>query len=124
MIKLVTFNRAKDGITLDAYRSHYENVHVPLIRRLFPTIGAFRRNYVDRDLTARTERNADISAANTEFDSITEAFFDDWAAFEAFRDASADPAVRAQIVADEEAFLDSSAVRRYIVVPEGDSAWS
>lgn len=124
MIKMVTFNRAKDGVSAEEYRTHYENVHVPLIRSLFPTLGPFRRNYVDRGRTALTERNAREAAADTGFDSITEAFFADWGAFEAFRDRSAAPEVRARITADEELFLDPSAIRRFIVAPEGDSPWS
>ena len=89
----------------------------------FTAVGVYRRNYIDRDRTALTERNAEAAAQNSDFDSITEVFFEDWEAFEAFRDASADPAIRAQIVADEVKFLDPSAIRRYIVTPDGDSAW-
>jgi EthD domain len=123
MIKMIVFNRRKEGVSMEAYRAHYENVHVPLIRSLFPTVGLYRRNYVDRERTALTERNAQAAAANTEFDSVTEAFFEDWAAFEAFRDKNSEPAVREQILADERNFLDVSAIRRYVVVPDGDSAW-
>jgi hypothetical protein len=124
MIKMIVFNKKKDGLTAAEYRDHYENVHAPLIRSLFPTVGAYRRNYVDRDRTALTERNARIAGAQTDFDSVTEAFFADWAAFEAFRDRNAEPDVRARVLADEAEFLDPSAVRRYIVTPDGDAAWS
>ncbi|MYW90760.1 EthD domain-containing protein [Amycolatopsis rubida] len=123
MIKMIVFNKKKRELSLEQYRDYYENVHAPLIRSLFPTVGAYRRNYVDRERTALTERNADMARDQDEFDSITEAFFEDWEAFEAFRNKNAEPSVRKRIVADEVNFLEPSAIRRYIVVPDGDSAW-
>ncbi|WP_246245143.1 EthD domain-containing protein [Amycolatopsis pithecellobii] len=120
---MIVFNKKKDGLSLEQYRDYYENVHAPLIRSFFPTVGVYRRNYVDRERTALTERNADAAQAQTDFDSITEAFFEDWEAFEAFRNKNAEPAVRARIVADEVNFLEPSAIRRYIVIPDGDSPW-
>jgi len=124
MIKMLTFNRKKDGISAEQYRDYYENVHAPLIRSLFPTVGTYRRNYVDRDRTALTERNAEAARDQSDFDSVTEAFFEDWAAFAAFRDKNAEPEVRARVLADEANFLEPAAIRRYIVTPDGDSAWS
>src|SRR5437867_715267 len=115
MIKMIVFNKKLDSITMEEFRDHYENVHVPLVRPFFPTVGVYRRNYIDRERTALTERNAEAAAQNTEFDSITEVFFEDWEAFETFREASADPKIREQVLADEVKFLDPSAIRRYIV---------
>jgi hypothetical protein len=86
VIKMLVFLRRKEGLTMDEYRDHYENVHVPLVRGLFPSsAGVYRRNYIDRDRTALTDRNAGLAAANQEFDSVTEVFFEDWEAFDAFR---------------------------------------
>lgn len=130
MIKILVFNKRKAGVSMEEYRRHYEQIHAPLAHSLYPTLGAYRRNYVDYDLTARAETRQGVTSATTSigalpgFDSVAEVFFDSWDAFETFRDRSADPAVRAQVLADEEHFLDPSAIRRFVVVPDGDSAWT
>lgn len=130
MIKILVFNSRKQGVSLEDYRDYYENVHAPLARSLFPTLGTYRRNYVDLERTHLAETRQGLAPAsssneaNGRFDSISEVFFDSWEAFETFRDRSAEPAVRAQVLADEENFLDPSAIRRFVVLPDGDSAWS
>lgn len=124
MIKILVFNKRKDGVSMEEYRHHYETVHAPLAHSLFPTVKAYRRNYVDEDATARADTRRGVSTASADFDSVAEVFFDSWEAFEAFRDRSAEPDVRAQVLADEEKFLDPSAIKRVVVVPDGDSPWS
>ena len=49
MIQMLVFIKAKAGLSPQAFRAHYENVHVPLIRRLHPTLRDYCRNYVDRE---------------------------------------------------------------------------
>jgi uncharacterized protein (TIGR02118 family) len=124
MIKILVFNKRKAGVSMEEYRHHYETVHVPLAHSLFPQVKAYRRNYVDQDATARADTRAGVSGAPVEWDSMAEVFFDSWEDFEAFRDRSAEPEVRAQVLADEERFLNPSAIKRVIVVPDGDSPWS
>ena len=118
MIKMMVLIKRKDGISMQAFRDHYENVHVPLIRRLHPTLGHYRRNYIDAGRTAMpVERQPD-------FDVITEAFFDDWAAFERFRATSASPEVRRQVLDDEALFVDTASTRRLVVDAAGDNSSS
>lgn len=124
MIKILVFNKRKDGVSMEEYRHHYETVHAPLAHSLFPTVKTYRRNYVDHDSTARADTRKGVSTADVEFDSVAEVFFDNWEDFEAFRDRSAEPDVRAQVLADEEKFLDPSASKRVVVLPDGDSPWS
>lgn len=119
MIKMIVFNKRKEGVTPEEYRSYYETIHAPLAQSFFPTVKRYRRNYVDHDRSSQTER----FQSDWEFDSMTEVFFEDWQAFETFRDRSADPDVRATILEDEAKFLDSSAIRRFIVEPDGDDPW-
>jgi EthD domain len=124
MIKILVFNKRKDGVSIEEYRNHYETVHVPLAHSLFPSVAAYRRNYVDFESTARADTRAGVSTTGPDFDSVAEVFFASWEAFEAFRDRSANPEVRAQVLADEEKFLDPSAIQRVVVIPDGDSPWS
>lgn len=124
MIKMLVFNKRKEGVSMEEYREHYETIHVPLALSFFPTVGVYRRNYFDRDATAQSGRTPEKYLDDTDFDSIAEVFFEDWEAFETFREKSAQPEVRAQIFADEEKFIDGRFMRRYIVQPDGDSPWT
>lgn len=124
MIKILVFNKRKDGVSLEDYRHYYETAHAPLARSLFPTVGTYRRNYVDLALTAQADGRPGVSTAAPGFDSVSEVFFDSWSDFETFRDRSAQPDVRAKVLADEQMFLDPSAIQRFVVVPDGDSPWT
>lgn len=124
MIKMMVFNKRLPGVSMEEYRTYYETVHAPLLKKLHPTIGLYRRNYVDTDQSARTGRFPERYLEDTGFDSVTEVVFDDWEAFETFRNQSAAPETRALVLEDEANFLDSSVIRRYIVEPDGDSPWS
>jgi uncharacterized protein (TIGR02118 family) len=124
MIKILVFNKRQDGVSTEDYRRHYETVHAPLAHSLFPMVSAYRRNYIDHERSALADTRPGVSRATPWFDSVAEVFFDSWDAFEAFRDKSAEPAIRAQVLADEQNFLDPSAIQRFVVVPDGDSPWS
>jgi uncharacterized protein (TIGR02118 family) len=109
MIKMMVLIKAKEGLTSEEFRQHYETVHVPLIRRLHPTLKAYRRNYIDSEKThLPPEKQVD-------FDVITEAFFDNWADFESFKATSARPEIRSQVLADEAHFVETSRTRRLVV---------
>lgn len=123
MIKMLVFNKRKQGVSMEEYRRYYETIHAPLAEGHFPMVLKYRRNYVDYDRSLLTGRNAAEYLPETDFDSIAEVFFEDWESFVAFREKSADPELRAQIKTDEENFLDVSAIRRYIVEVDGDSPW-
>ncbi|MET0888376.1 MAG: EthD domain-containing protein [Mycetocola sp.] len=124
MIKLLVFNKRKEGVSMDEYKRYYETIHAPAAKEYFPMVLRYRRNYLDYDRSLQTGRNSVDYMPDAPFDSIAEVFFEDWDAFEAFREASAEPALRARIKADEENFLDVSAIRRYVVEVEGDSPWT
>ncbi|MCU1479323.1 MAG: EthD family reductase [Subtercola sp.] len=121
MIKLLVFNKRKEGVSREEFREYYETIHAPLAKGYFPMVLKYRRNYLNYEQSLLTGRNAEEYVPLADFDSIAEVFFEDWAAFEAFREKSALPDLRAQIKSDEENFLDVSAIRRYIVEVDGDS---
>jgi uncharacterized protein (TIGR02118 family) len=75
MVKAIALLKRKPGLSLEQFRKHYEEVHAPLAKRLFP----FMKKYVRKYVTA-----APFSPAGTEpkFDCITEEWFDDMEAFQ------------------------------------------
>jgi uncharacterized protein (TIGR02118 family) len=103
MPKLITFVTAKEGMSRDAFIEYYETNHVPLVRRLLPTVGEYRRSYVAPDLIPR--------AMAVDYDCVTELGFDDQAALDAFLTTIDEPEIRALIRADEANFIERSKTR-------------
>ncbi|MEO9469764.1 EthD domain-containing protein [Parasphingorhabdus sp.] len=96
----------KPDISPNAFRDYYETRHAPLIKRLLPMFAHYQRHYVDRD-------NSELESGQVEpgFDVITEIHFAGQSEYDAFRDAVSDPAIIAEIRADEANFLISDATR-------------
>jgi len=110
VLKLLAFIRAREDLSRAAFIDHYENHHVPLVRRLLPMVGDYRRNYVDPDMTA-------AGTAAFDYDVITELGFEDQAALDAFWATIRRPEVIAAIREDEAKFLQSDRTRLIGVVP-------
>lgn len=106
MHKAIVLLKKKDGLTREQFIEYYENVHVPLIRRLLPSIGEYRRNYLDLSLGTRPD-----PVRHPGFDVITEIWFPDSTAWEQFIADARNPEVAAAIAEDELNFLDRSANR-------------
>lgn len=106
MLKAVVLLRKKDGLTVDHFIDYYENNHVPLVRELLPTIGHYVRNYME--LKTVPNGRPDGGAPTPYFDVITELWFEDEAAYQAFLDALSDPEVSRRLQEDEDNFLDRS----------------
>jgi uncharacterized protein (TIGR02118 family) len=98
MVKGIALLKRKPGLSPEEFRRHYEEVHAPLARSLFPSIKRYVRNYVAA---------APFSSGDTEpeFDCITEQWFDSMDGFQAMVDAFTGTAGRA-IREDEKEFLD------------------
>ncbi|HEY5646235.1 MAG TPA: EthD domain-containing protein [Pseudomonadales bacterium] len=109
MLKLLAFICAKQDLSREAFIEHYETHHVPLVRRLLPMIGEYRRNYVDKDASGGSSRNF-------EYDVVTELLFADRAALDAFWETIRRPEVIAAIREDEARFLQSDKTRLIGVV--------
>jgi len=109
VLKLLAFIRAREDLSRNAFIDHYENHHVPLVRRLLPMVGEYRRNYVDPDLTVAGSQPVD-------YDVVTELLFEDRAALDAFWQTIRRPDVIAAIREDEAKFLQSEKTRLVGVV--------
>lgn len=107
---MIALLKRRADVTPQDYRRHYEEVHAPLILRLFPMIADYRRNHVD---LAGAFTFPD--AAPIDFDTISEFRFADEAANAAFYAAAADPAIMAEVQADEAHFIDSGYTRMFTV---------
>ncbi len=110
---MVLFRRRRD-LTPDQFREYYETRHAPLAMRLFPYLKEYRRNYIRRDIH---HQRAGGEALRTplDFDVVTEIIFSDRGDYQRMVRDMADPAIREQVVADEQQFIDRSATVVFIV---------
>lgn len=106
MHKAIVLLKKKNGLTREQFIDYYENTHVPLIRRLLPSIGEYRRNYLDLSLGTKPD-----PAHHPGFDVVTEIWFADSVAWERFIADARTPEIAAAIAKDELNFLDRSANR-------------
>ena len=109
MLKLIAFITAKPELSREAFIDYYENHHVPLVRRLLPSVGQYRRSYVQDGLIP-------AGTAAPDYDVMTELLFDDQAALDAFWKTISEPDVLAAIREDEASFLLSDRTRMVGVV--------
>lgn len=109
MIKTVALLKRKAGLSRAEFIAYYETRHAPLIRSLLPGIIDYRRNYVDRDGAFESD------VAAIDFDSVTEIYFADRAAYDRFLARAAEPDVARAIAEDEENVFDRAASRMFLV---------
>lgn len=110
MVKLIGLLKKKPGLTRAEFIDYYENKHVPLISRLVPMGHDYRRSY-----TEKMRVNGQETQDAFEYDVVTELWFDQAKDYIAFAEAMRDREIFAQIVADEENFLERSASRILVV---------
>jgi len=79
MVKAIALLKRKPGLSLEQFREHYEEVHAPLAKKLFPFIRKYVRHYVIAAPFASAGREP-------KFDCITEEWFDDMEAFQSMMD--------------------------------------
>lgn len=109
MIKTIALLKRKAGLSRAEFIAYYETRHAPLIRSLLPDILDYRRNYVDRDGAFES------TVAAIDFDSVTEIYFADRAAYDRFLAMSARPEIAQAIADDEENVFDRAATRMFVV---------
>jgi uncharacterized protein (TIGR02118 family) len=119
MFKVIALLSEKPGLSRDDFIEYYETKHVPLVRKLFPQIQEYRRNFLDL-------HGAIIAAGTTppDFDVVTEFWFADRAAYEETLASYGSPTVGETIGQDEANFLDHSKMRFIVVEEYGASSTS
>lgn len=113
---MILFITKQARLTDKEFQDYYETTHAPLSRRLFPMVGDYRRNFIDK--TALIWREGENLPT---YDVITEMSFDTLEDYQSFRQEIARPEVISQVRADEANFLETQAPRRLIVI-EGDKS--
>jgi hypothetical protein len=105
MFRLFVVTKRNPELTMEQFIEHYETVHAPMNRRLYPQMKRYVRNYlapVDADMPTDHE---------APFDCITEAYFDKEEDFRSvLRDMEANTENTAEHLADEEKLFDRSRV--------------
>ena len=98
LVKAVALLKRKAGLTREEFIDHYEQVHAPLIVRITPGLVGYARNYVV------TPPGGDL-----DFDSMTELWHQDQAAFNAVL-RSGDTKGGRERQRDEATFLDTQRI--------------
>ncbi|MBI1179897.1 MAG: EthD family reductase [Alphaproteobacteria bacterium] len=108
-IKTITFLARKPGMSPEAFKRHYETVHVPGALKRIPALARadYRRNYIGDPLRP--------APSPMGFDVVTEMTFANEAEYAAERKAVADPAVSKWIADDLATFVDTAKIRTYVV---------
>jgi len=109
VVKAIVLLKRNSALSPEQFRKHYEEVHAPLGKRLFP----FMRKYVRRYVTA-----APFSPAGKEprFDCITEEWFENMQAFQTMLDIYASETGR-PLREDEKVLFDMTKLQ-YLFVEE------
>jgi uncharacterized protein (TIGR02118 family) len=109
-VKTIALLKARAGLSRAQFIDYYETRHAPLVRELMPGIVDYRRNYVDS--------SGAFTFAETppfDYDSVTEIWFADRAAYDAAIAAISQPESAARLAADEENFIDRAKTRMFVV---------
>jgi uncharacterized protein (TIGR02118 family) len=111
MFKLIIMARRKPGLSMDEFRDYYEKHHAVLVRKITPTMRAYRRNYL-------TPLDSALAAGDaSSYDCVTEAWFDSEADFQrSMQSLMAHPEKTAALAKDEENLFDRSTIRIFTAV--------
>ena len=100
MHKLLMFLKRRADLSPEAFRSYYEEHHVPLCLTYMAGVERYVRRYVEP-----------MPGAPEEFDVITEVWIKDRAALDAILAAAAADAMPPEVIADELNFIDRARSR-------------
>lgn len=115
MFKFICTIRKKKGMSRQAFIDYYEKRHAPLLTKIMPPIGVYRRNYPQyndglKDAIGRGSEDGDAS-----FDVFTEVIFDTREKADTYMAAFSIPEIQKQIIADETNFVEPGGVVVYVV---------
>ena len=106
MVKAMTLTKRKPGLSREEFIRHYEEVHVPLGLKYFPTMKRYVRNYV---ITPPGPKELD-------FDCITEYWYDSMDDLQAAVRFWQSELEGAQVIRDDElSFRDESKTVWFLV---------
>lgn len=112
-VKLVLYLRRKHGLSPAEFEDHYENSHVPLVERLFPScMQRYTRNYIQRQGAIEGRPGGTDEPI---CDVLTEVWFATEADYTEFQRRLGDPEIQEDLFADEEKFIDRPTITFYIV---------
>ena len=114
MFKVISLLAKRPDMSKEAFIAYYEAHHAPLIRKLFPWIADYRRNFIDL-----TGSIFESQATPLDFDVVTEIWFADRQGYDRMLAEHAKPGVGDAIAADERNFMDSSRTRFFVVEEKG-----
>jgi uncharacterized protein (TIGR02118 family) len=114
MIKLLALLKRRPGLSLEAFRSHYENTHAPLALTYMPEATRYVRRYL-----VPSQFPASV-ADQDEYDVVTEIDFRDAAAFETAMNRASTPEA-APLANDEDMLFDRSRMRIFTILMESES---
>jgi hypothetical protein len=113
MIKMVTLIPRKPGMSREEFIDYYENHHVPLSAKLFPQVAKCVRNY---PATENFHYVGSAAHPAVPFDSVTEHWFADQAAYDAMMaEFAGDPEKFRLLSEDEDKFCDKPNVVMFMV---------
>ena len=95
MVKVILMVKRKQGLSLEEFVRHYEEVHAPLAIKHIPTLKKYTRNFV----------NHPPGAEELSFDVITEFWYDDMEGYQKSFDFWSSEAGQV-LIRDEETFMD------------------
>jgi uncharacterized protein (TIGR02118 family) len=104
MVKAIALIKRKPGISRDEFIKHYEQVHAPLAVKHLHTFKKYIRNYVIPS----------SSAEDTEFDCITEVWYEDMEGYQTVLNFMSSEAGRV-IQEDAEQFIDTTKQISFLV---------
>ncbi|KAJ5092971.1 hypothetical protein N7456_008832 [Penicillium angulare] len=117
-IRLLLFAYRKPGLSPLQFKTHYEDIHVPLIKSLagddFPVLHSRRYLHRGNDLNDNNEYPATVFVGDQDsfkYDAICELVFNSQEAMERFRDKTGTPEAKAALEEDELKFLDRTKLK-------------
>lgn len=120
MPKLMMFMKRKEGISFEAFRDHYEKVHIPMVAEWVGHLMLdFKRYYPQGAVNLYVGReDADQAPANDgglDYDAVSIYTIRDESALEEILRISQDPEFTRLVTADEANFADRARSRQAVV---------